>query len=213
MSRTYIKLCGLKKVDDLVYADSLDIDLIGLIFTPESPRFVSEEMLKVISSLKITKPLVGVFMDQSVEYVNEIQDILRLDYLQFHGSESYEYCKSFNIPFIKTVHIGSDQITFDQKLAESASMTLFDTKTYDQKGGTGTRFDWSKLINDQSLREIIKTGKYLVAGGLNLDNINDLLITYKPKGLDVSSGLEYNVGEKDYEKMEQFVNIVRTYDS
>ncbi len=213
MSRTYIKLCGLKKVDDLVYADSLDIDLLGLIFTPESPRFVSEEMLKVISSLKITKPLVGVFMDQSVEYVNEIQDILRLDYLQFHGSESYEYCKSFNIPFIKTVHIGSDQITFDQKLAESASMTLFDTKTCDQKGGTGTRFDWSKLINDQSLREIIKTGKYLVAGGLNLDNINDLLITYKPKGLDVSSGLEYNVGEKDYEKMEQFVNIVRTYDS
>ena len=170
-------------------------------------------MLKVISSLKITKPLVGVFMDQSVEYVNEIQDILRLDYLQFHGSESYEYCKSFNIPFIKTLHIGSDQITFDQKLAESASMTLFDTKTCDQKGGTGTRFDWSKLINDQSLREIIKTGKYLVAGGLNLDNINDLLITYKPKGLDVSSGLEYNVGEKDYEKMEQFVNIVRTYDS
>ena len=213
MSRTYIKLCGLKKVDDLVYADSLDIDLIGLIFTPESPRFVSEEMLKVISSLKITKPLVGVFMDQSVEYVNEIQNILRLDYLQFHGSESYEYCKSFNIPFIKTVHIGSDQITFDQKLAESASMTLFDTKTCDQKGGTGTRFDWSKLINDKSLREIIKTGKYLVAGGLNLDNINDLLITYKPKGLDVSSGLEYNVGEKDYEKMEQFVNIVRTYDS
>ena len=213
MSRTYIKLCGLKKVDDLVYADSLDIDLIGLIFTPESPRFVSEEMLKVISSLKITKPLVGVFMDQSVEYVNEIQDILRLDYLQFHGSESYEYCKSFNTPFIKTVHIGPDQITFDQKLAESASMTLFDTKTYDQKGGTGTKFDWSKLINDQSLREIIKTGKYLVAGGLNLDNINDLLITYKPKGLDVSSGLEYNVGEKDYEKMEQFVNIVRTYDS
>ena len=213
MSRTYIKLCGLKKVDDLVYADSLDIDLLGLIFTPESPRFVSEEMLKVISSLKITKPLVGVFMDQSVEYVNEIQNILRLDYLQFHGSESYEYCKSFNIPFIKTVHIGSDQITFDQKLAESASMTLFDTKTCDQKGGTGTRFDWSKLINDQSLREIIKTGKYLVAGGLNLDNINDLLITYKPKGLDVSSGLEYNVGEKDYEKMEQFVNIVRTYDS
>ena len=213
MSRTYIKLCGLKKVDDLVYADSLDIDLLGLIFTPESPRFVSEEMLKVISSLKITKPLVGVFMDQSVEYVNEIQDILRLDYLQFHGSESYEYCKSFNIPFIKTVHIGSDQITFDQKLAESASMTLFDTKTCDQKGGTGTRFDWSKLINDQSLREIIKTGKYLVAGGLNLDNINDLLITYKPKGLDVSSGLEYNVGEKDYKKMEQFVNIVRTYDS
>ena len=108
MSRTYIKLCGLKKVDDLVYADSLDIDLLGLIFTPESPRFVSEEMLKVISSLKITKPLVGVFMDQSVEYVNEIQNILRLDYLQFHGSESYEYCKSFNIPFIKTVHIGSD---------------------------------------------------------------------------------------------------------
>ena len=213
MSRTYIKLCGLKKVDDLVYADSLDIDLIGLIFTPESPRFVSGEMLKVISSLKITKPLVGVFMDQSVEYVNEIQNILRLDYLQFHGSESYEYCKSFNIPFIKTVHIGSDQITFDQKLAESASMTLFDTKTYDQKGGTGTRFDWSKLINDHSLRAIIKTGKYLVAGGLNLDNINDLLITYKPKGLDVSSGLEYDVGEKDYEKMEQFVNIVRTYDS
>ena len=213
MSRTYIKLCGLKKVDDLVYADSLDIDLIGLIFTPESPRFVSEEMLKVISSLKITKPLVGVFMDQSVEYVNEIQNILRLDYLQFHGSESYEYCKSFNTTFIKTVHIGPDQITFDQKLAESASMTLFDTKTYDQKGGTGTKFDWSKLINDQSLREIIKTGKYLVAGGLNLDNINDLLITYKPKGLDVSSGLEYNVGEKDYEKMEQFVNIVRAYDS
>ena len=92
-------------------------------------------------------------------------------------------------------------------------MTLFDTQICDQKGGTGTRFDWSKLINEQALQDIIKTGKYLVAGGLNLENINDLLVTYKPKGLDVSSGLEYDIGKKDHEKMETFVNIVRTYDS
>ena len=105
MSRTYIKFCGLNKINDLVYADSLDIDLIGLIFTSRSPRFVNGDRLKKISSLKFTKPLVGVFMDQPVEHVNEIMSVLRLDYLQFHGSESYEYCKSFNMPFIKTVHI------------------------------------------------------------------------------------------------------------
>ena len=213
MSRTCIKFCGLNIIDDLVYADSLDVDLLGLIFTPKSPRFINGERLKEISSLKITKPLVGVFMDQPVEQVNEIKSVLRLDYLQFHGSESYEYCKSFNMPFIKTIHIGSEKIVVDQMLIKNAAMTLFDTEIYDQKGGTGIKFDWSKLINEQSLQDIIKTSKYLVAGGLNLDNINDLLVTYKPKGLDVSSGLEYNTGKKDHEKMERFVNIVRTNDS
>mgnify|MGYP001163507617 FL=1 len=213
MSRTCIKFCGLNKIDDLVYADSLDIDLLGLIFTSKSPRFVNEERLKEIASLKITKPLVGVFMDQPVEYVNEIMNVRRLDYLQFHGSESYDYCKSFNTPFIKTIHIGSEQIVVDQILIKNASMTLFDTQIYDQKGGTGTRFDWSQLINDQALQDIIKTSKYLVAGGLNLENINDLLVTYNPKGIDVSSGLEYDIGKKDHEKMERFVNIVRTNDS
>ena len=213
MSRTCIKFCGLNIIDDLVYADSLDVDLLGLIFTPKSPRFINGERLKEISSLKITKPLVGVFMDQPVEQVNEIKSVLRLDYLQFHGSESYEYCKSFNMPFIKTIHIGSEKIVVDQMLIKNAAMTLFDTEIYDQKGGTGIKFDWSKLINEQSLQDIIKTSKYLVAGGLNLDNINDLLVTYKPKGLDVSSGLEYNTGKKDHEKMEHFVNIVRTNDS
>ena len=213
MSRTYIKFCGLNKINDLVYADSLDIDLIGLIFTSKSPRFVNGDRLKKISSLKLTKPLVGVFMDQPVEHVNEIMSVLRLDYLQFHGSESYEYCKSFNMPFIKTVHIGSEEIVVNEMLIKSASMTLLDTQICDKKGGTGTKFDWSRLINDQSMQEIIKTGKYLVAGGLNLENINDLLLTYKPMGLDVSSGIEYNIGKKDHEKMETFVNIVRTYDS
>ena len=152
-------------------------------------------------------------MDQPVEYVNEIMNIRSLDYLQFHGSESYEYCKSFSTPFIKTIHVGSEQIVVDQSLIKNASMTLFDTQICDQKGGTGTRFDWSKLINEQALQDIIKTSKYLVAGGLNLENINDLLVTYKPKGLDVSSGLEYHTGKKDHEKMERFVDIVRTNDS
>ena len=213
MSRTFVKFCGLNKIDDLVYADSLDIDLLGLIFTSKSPRFVNEEKLKEISSLKITKPLVGVFMDQPVEYVNEIMSVRRLDYLQFHGSESYEYCKSFNTPFIKTIHIGTEQIVVDQSLIKNASMTLFDTQICEQKGGTGKIFDWSKLINEQALQDIIKTSKYLVAGGLNLENINDLLVTYKPKGLDVSSGLEYDIGKKDHEKMKRFVNIVRTNDN
>ena len=213
MARTYIKFCGLNKIDDLVYADSLDIDLLGLIFTSKSPRFVNKERLKEISSLKITKPLVGVFMNQPVEHVSEIMSILRLEYLQFHGSESYEYCKSFNTPFIKTIHIGSEKIFVDKMLIKNASMTLFDTQLCDQKGGTGTRFDWSRLISEQPLQEIIKTGKYLVAGGLNLDNINDLLVTYKPKGLDISSGLEYETGKKDHEKMERFVDIVRINDS
>ncbi len=213
MSRTYIKICGLKKSDDLVYADSLDIDFLGLIFTPKSPRCISEDRLKEISSLTITKPLVGVFMDQPVEYVNQIKNIMSLDYLQFHGSESHEYCKSFNTPFIKTVHIGSEQTVIDQMLVESASMTLFDTQISNQRGGTGTTFNWSNLIEDHSLQKIIETREYLVAGGLNLDNINDLLVTYKPKGLDVSSGIEHSVGMKDHEKMERFVKIVRTFDS
>ena len=213
MSKTCIKFCGLKKIDDLVYADSLDIDLLGLIFTPKSPRFITKDILREIVSLKITKPLVGVFMDQSVEYVNEVNSILRFDYLQFHGSESYDYCNSFNTPFIKTIHIGSEQIITDKMLIESASMILFDTQISNNKGGTGIRFDWSRLTNDQFLQEIIETKKYLVAGGLNLDNINDLLLTYKPMGLDVSSGIELDIGEKNHEKMQHFVNIVRTYDS
>ena len=62
------------------------------------------------------------------------------------------------------------------------------------------------------MSNILKNKDYLVAGGLNIDNIKTLLTKYNPAGLDLSSGLEYNIGKKDINLMERFVNIVRRHD-
>ncbi|RLB70390.1 MAG: N-(5'-phosphoribosyl)anthranilate isomerase, partial [Deltaproteobacteria bacterium] len=108
---------------------------------------------------------------------------------------------------IKAVRIGSGQQFPDlEPYRDCCRLFLFDTHVPGRAGGTGQAFDW-QLIDRE------KTGEYFIlAGGLNPDNVGRAIATVHPWVVDVSSGVEREPGRKDYEKIEAFMDAVRRTD-
>tara|TARA_B100001996_G_scaffold281597_1_gene222004 strand:- start:4545 stop:5204 length:660 start_codon:yes stop_codon:yes gene_type:complete len=207
MNRTLIKFCGMTHTDDVKFASDADIDFIGLIFVKESPRCLNlHQAEKLINACKNKKPTVGIFMNQTKAFINNIIDNISIDFLQFHGDEPEEFCKDFNKKYFKTISI-TNTINYDIKHKDSASAFIIDNQK-DDSSSSGKTFDWKMLENNMDLIEL-KKNNYFIAGGLNPDNIKKLIIKHQPKGLDVSSGIEHSIGKKDFNLMKKFIENVR----
>tara|TARA_B100001250_G_scaffold8851_1_gene7652 strand:+ start:2006 stop:2653 length:648 start_codon:yes stop_codon:yes gene_type:complete len=213
MEKTTIKFCGFTNTNDIKYALDCDIDYIGLIFTEKSPRCISINQAEKLCQLcDGKKNIVGVFMDQPKKFVENMIDNLNLNFLQFHGNESYDYCNSFNHKYTKTLHINNPDYEFNIiNKYHDAHAFLLDTNIGDIKGGTGKTFDWS-LIDKYKNNKYKVTKPLMIAGGLNPDNVMSLIDQYKPYGVDVNSGIESKVGKKDYLLMKKFIENVRMSD-
>jgi phosphoribosylanthranilate isomerase len=148
-------------------------------------------------------------MDQSANEIWNIINSIDLDILQFHGDESVDYCKQFNKPFIKTLHINKKLLNSDSTYENFADYFLIDTSINGKHGGTGSKFDWNLLSDDKSITKIIENHSCFIAGGLDINNIGDLISQHKPYGIDVSSGLESSMGKKDHLLMKKFLENVR----
>ena len=211
MTRTNIKFCGITTIDDYIFiSDQEDVNFIGLIFTDKSPRCLNIiNANKILNSTSKQKSIVGVFMDQSESYIQNIVNNVPLDILQFHGNENLDFCKRFGKPFIKTLHINDKLLDFDLDFQKYINHFLIDTTFNNMHGGTGKKFNWELLSNDSTISHIIKKNSCFIAGGLNADNIGNLISAYKPYGVDVSSGLESSVGKKDHLLMKKFLENVR----
>tara|TARA_B100001769_G_C22087066_1_gene586074 strand:- start:1060 stop:1722 length:663 start_codon:yes stop_codon:yes gene_type:complete len=210
MSKTFIKFCGVTSIDDYFFINNQDdVSFIGMIFTHKSPRCLTiSQANKILKSTMRNKKVVGVFMDQSHESIQNIIDNVNLDILQFHGDENLKFCEQFNKPFIKTLHVKNDSLKFGISFKNKTDYFLLDTSLHDNSGGTGKQFDWD-LLSTNSLSNIIHNTPFFVAGGLNSDNIGNLISKHKPYGIDVSSGLESEVGKKDHLLMKKFLENVR----
>ncbi len=207
MDKTRIKLCGFTNTDDVKYALDLDINYIGLVFVESSPRYIdiakAEDICRICND---SKELVGVFMNQSKEFINNIKKNIKLDFLQFHGQEESNMCNSFNIPYIKTLH-PTDQKSMNINYKEAFAY-LLDTKGKNSSGGTGKRFNWNII---KELKSVEK--ELFVAGGLNHTNVRELILKHNPWGVDISSGIELEKGKKSHSLMKKFVENVRMADS
>tara|TARA_Y100001970_G_C14188015_1_gene833707 strand:+ start:1060 stop:1698 length:639 start_codon:yes stop_codon:yes gene_type:complete len=198
-----VKICGIMSKKNADIAINNSAGAIGIIFYNKSPRYVppqnNVEWIKGLSG-KIKK--VGVFVDEDLEIVQSIATSLELDYIQLHGSESPDYCRSLNFPIIKAVHVGN---TVDNiKISDyNVHALLFDTYVSGKKGGTGLSFDWSKLLNVNTNTPII------LSGGLNSSNIIDGINAVNPDAVDLNSGVEYSVGKKCSRKIEQIFDILK----
>jgi len=196
-------MCGITRVEDALCAANLGVDAIGLMFYAPSPRYIELPVAKhIVQSLPPMIDSVGVFVDASIEFVNDVLSSVPLSLLQFHGDESPEYCESFARPYIKAVRMSPDVDLFE--LAEtyaSARALLLDTYVPGLPGGTGECFDWSKIPHTL-------TKPVILAGGLNATNIGDAARAVKPYAVDVSGAIEIEKGVKDRKKMAEFVMAV-----
>ena len=200
--RTRIKICGLSSLDHALFAETLGVDAIGLVFVPESPRYLSLDAAAAIASA--TGPFmqtVGLFANASEDKVIEALAKVELDILQFHGDEKVDYCESFGLP-IKAVRVrnAEDIIAADRQYT-NASALLLDSYSEKALGGTGEIFDWSLI--PQIDRPLI------LAGGLTVENVGESIKSATPYAVDVSSGVESTPGAKDPAKMRAFVEQVR----
>ncbi len=207
-NRTKVKICGLTTLEDARFASGALADFLGFIFYDGSPRYIEPAKAGAIINWIEGPEKVGVFVNQPLDDVNSIARQTGIDLVQLHGNESPEYCELVEKPVIKAIHIADDTKSDDlletiEQYEGIVEYFLFDTKTDDAWGGTGQVFDW-KLLNKQNMAT-----PFFVAGGLNASNIKEAIRIANPTAVDISSGLERAPGIKDFDKIEEFFDVMR----
>jgi len=204
MSRTRVKICGIKTLQDALAICELGADALGFVFYEKSPRYITvESAAEIIKKLPPFITCVGLFVNATPDYVKNVFHYARLDLLQFHGNESVDYCQSINLPYIKAVRIVEsgqvEKAAIDYPLAKGL---LVDAYKAGVPGGTGETFDWA-LLPSYCTKPII------LAGGLNCQNIVSAINCISPFAVDVSGGVECEKGKKDLIKVANFLQEVR----
>lgn len=207
MRRTRVKFCGLVRHGDVRLACELGVDALGFVMVQGSPRRLSPQQLPGLRAA--VSPLVDVvalFMNPRGSEVLDTLRRLRPTLLQFHGEESDAFCRSFGLPFLKSLPMGagSEDPLVAARRYPSAVALLLDGHGPGQAGGGGQSFDWSRT--PQLARPIF------LAGGLGVGNVGEAIRASRPYAVDVSSGIENAPGLKDGERMQQFLDEVRRAD-
>lgn len=210
MDRLKIKVCGMRRADNIRAVASLPIDMMGFIFCPSSKRYVGNQAgVKDVPTGGIKR--VGVFVDATVQEIISRMVEFRLDAVQLHGSESPTFVRNLcatvctdlrpHLRIIKAISIsGSADIEQCGQYEGVADMFVFDTKcpTY---GGSGRQFDWSLLDAYHG------TVPFLLSGGIGPGDAGMLRAVRHPRfaGIDLNSRFETAPGVKDVDMLRRFI--------
>lgn len=202
-----IKICGLKRVEDIEYVNELLPDYVGFVFAKSNRQVTLSEASELIGLLDKNIKTVGVFKDEEIENVKYAAGYLKLDIIQLHGNEDGDYIKKLsNFKVWKAAGIDSEALSLDERINRmfeyDAEGILLDSIVNGVKGGTGRSFRWDIINNLNSGKKII------LAGGINPENIENAIKKVRPYAVDVSSGVEED-GIKSYEKMKKIIEKVR----
>ncbi|WP_068084505.1 phosphoribosylanthranilate isomerase [Polycladidibacter stylochi] len=213
MSQLKIKICGLTTTDIIDSALAANVDMIGLVFFPKSPRNVSyEQARKLADYMKGRTKIVALTVNMPLDEMEKLVRTVQPDILQLHGHESPEQClkvkQAFQLPIMKAFGISTRE---DLEKANNYSAVvdrfLFDAKPpkgVDVPGGNGVSFDWRLLQNTPI------TKPYMLSGGLDCDNVAQAIKLSGAREIDVSSGVESSRGVKDPELISAFVRNARS---
>lgn len=204
-----IKICGLQTVEAAKCALESGANLIGIICVPNRKRTIESETAIEISELIHAvdeyndRCLVGVFRNQTKEEVKELAFKYNVDIVQLHGDENWqEYYDFIGKPIIKRVVFPRDcdeVISICQSENVFKCLPLFDSEA----GGTGEKLDWNSISNWSETCD--PPVKFILAGGLTPDNVNEATKLFGVIGCDVSGGVETD-NLKDMKKIRLFVS-------
>ena len=200
-----LKLCGIRRPEDVAYINEFPPDYIGFVFTKSKRQVTAEQAAALSRSLQPGIQTVGVFVNEPLESLLRITETAHLDALQLHGDEDAAYVKALRrdtaLPVWKAVRVTdaesirrAEQLPVDLLLLDSFSPAAY--------GGTGTVANWS------AIRQANPQKPFFLAGGLTAGNLREALTTVHPAGADLSGGVETG-GVKDREKIRTVVTQFR----
>ena len=214
------KVCGITSVADAKACCAAGVDAIGLNFYDPSPRCITVSLaVEIAAAVGNEIQLVGLFVNHAVDDVRAIHQEIGLQYVQLHGDEDPNYLRQLkDLPLIKAFRCRENETaeivdflaactTLDITL-QAILLDAFQSGSY---GGSGQRLDWEALKNNTH-----SFGGYdwVLAGGVDADNVASAITVACPTAVDVASGVESSAGKKDAELVQRFVtNSIAAFDS
>ena len=205
-----IKICGIQNKDTLLCCEKNNVNFFGMIFYSKSPRNIriesAIELQKISENLNING--VGVFVNKNINELEEIINSLKLKFVQLHGSEDEAYIKKIKkngVKVIKSISVSRRDDLSEINKYQSIDYFLFDYKPLkgELPGGNAKSFDWS-LLNNFKI-----TKPWFLSGGINIDNIQQIDNDINPYGIDLSSGVEKELGIKDNRIINSFIGKLK----
>lgn len=191
---TLVKICGIKTDDEVGIINDYPIQFAGFIFAPSRRQVSKETAITLRKKLRKDIKVVGVFVNETKEMIDELIACVPLDVIQLHGNETPAFCASFSVPVWKSLSIDETGTIENISGYRDCDAILLDTRHQGQSGGTGMTFDWKVA------RHLSEEYRIVLAGGLKADNVIEGIEALHPWAVDLNSGLETE-GYKDREKV------------
>lgn len=201
-----VKICGMSDEASVRAAVAAGADYLGFIIFPRSPRAVSLQRAAELAALKGTAKSVAILVDPDDALLGEVLRVLRPDIIQLHGQESPERCldaKNYAAEAVwKAVPVASSEdVARARRYAGFTDAILFDAKPpagADRPGGWGAGYDYGLVKG-------FDAPPFILAGGLNAENVADAITASGARVVDTVSGVEAAPGVKDIAKIAAFI--------
>lgn len=209
MSTVKVKICGITNLEDAEAAVRFGADSIGFNFYDKSPRYIDARAAgRITALLPVSVLKVGVFVNVSREVIRKTAREARLDAIQLHGDEPFEFAAvlktELKLPLIRAFKATAALARSGEIDRYIEDSILLDADIADLYGGSGEVADWSIVRRFSESHP-----RVYLAGGLNPDNVADAIRTANPFAVDACSGLEAEKGKKDHEKLQAFISAAR----
>jgi phosphoribosylanthranilate isomerase len=219
----FVKICGVRTLEDALWAAEAGADAIGFNFWPGSKRYLPvEEAGRIAKKLPARLRTVGVFVDADEREILKAFQHGAVDFVQLHGQESPDFCRKFAGRYMKALSANEEAlealdsylcdyllIDADARSIDRASSAAQPPRSDSLRspigpGGTGIRADI------EVARRIAQKRRILLAGGLTADNVAEAIRVVRPFGVDVASGVESSPGVKDRTKVASFITAAKS---
>lgn len=197
-----LKVCGITRLVDALHALQHGATALGFVFWERSPRKIDPGQAKaIIAALPKGTTAVAVFVNESVEQVQEVVKVTGVKVVQLHGDETAGDFTRLDCPLFRSVTL--DDLVDTARGWPAETTFLLDANDRVRRGGTGKAIDWDRAA------VAARHHRLVLAGGLTPLNVEEAIRTVRPYGVDVSSGVESSPGIKDFEKVSAFLANAR----
>jgi phosphoribosylanthranilate isomerase len=191
---TVVKICGVTRAEDAAAAVAAGADMIGIVFWPHSPRRATEEQARrVREAVPEVVALVGVFVDEDPQRIDELVDSIGLDRVQLHGAEPRALVEHYGARAIRGVRDGDVSDV-------PPGVTVISDRPWGEVRDVESLYAHWRLASG-----LVAGRQLLLAGRLDPDNVAQAVREVRPYGVDCASGVESSAGIKDHERVRRLV--------